>query len=208
MKCKIKGKWLEINYKEGERFCGIRVENKFTVNSVEIPHKRVKILIADYKPEALARFGGKFLYHHAEAIFLDFRELERGEYLSLFFQVAVEPWLNRVFRDFLYYGKLQRGGKKGIKRKKEEIKGQILDGLLSLYKEKGKVEEAFILVNLFINMGDIFYFLIEATEDIKKDLPWFFTFGERKILKVEPEVCVEITNFSLSLADFTYKAYN
>jgi hypothetical protein len=208
MECKIKGKWLELDYKESERACGVKVENKFVVNSVTVSHKRVKLLIADYKPEELKRFGGKFLYHHADVIFLNFRNIERKEYLSLFFQVAIEPWLNRVFSDLLYYGKLQRGGKKGIKKKKEEIRRQILDGLISLYKEKGKVEEAFILINLFINTGDIFYFLVEATEEVKKDLPWFFTFGERKLTKVEPEVCIEIVNFSLSLADFTYKAYN
>jgi hypothetical protein len=216
--CKLKGKWIEIDHKEGEgkkiRAFGIKVENKFKLNQIQVPHKRVKVLLTDFNPEVLSHFGGKFLYHHTEYLFLDFsKEKKKKSPIaikeSVIFQIEIEPWLNKVFKEWInLYGIIQeKKGKKYLKQKKEEIKEKVLKGLIEAFKETD-YPKFFVILSLFINKGDIFYFLISDNPDFRENLPWLSTpASETRLKRISKEFCSDIISFFTYLPDHIYHAY-
>jgi hypothetical protein len=196
----------------------ITVLNKFRLNRIDIPHKRLRFRVVYVtKGDNFSNLFGNLRYHHIDFLILkipyEWFELPKNR-RAIIFQVIIEEWLKQFVKDLFKYQKKSKLNKKEFKEEIEDIKDILIDTFINNFKKspKGRLRKdgmkILIYIHFFVNTGDILEALIRINKKEEKTLKWVFNTEEnKKLYTVNNSIVFELYTLVANFLQVSYSQY-
>jgi len=206
---------IDIEISTDKEGCRLLLLNKYKINGIEIPHKRIRGKIVLYRDDEYSRIWGNIRYHHMDFLILqipkEWFELDKRT-LKVKFQLVIEQWVKRIMQDFhKNYKNFYKYGKHKFKKDTEKIRDILIESIIEQIErtKRGRLRKeglkVMAYINLFINTGDILSSLIRITKDDEKKSFWVLDLSRtRPIYSVNPKFVAEICEMFNTFINICY----